>query len=110
MRELQFAGYSDDTFGLINDTKVDHDNCASGKPIVFKVYRESNDKEGMFVVGQYNAIPYCGAWLIGVSQLDDGMPLPAWVTDVSQAEHNEYTSIFTLCVPDDAVIEHVVTD
>ena len=32
MKELKFAGSSDDTFGVYGDIEMDYDNCANGKP------------------------------------------------------------------------------
>ena len=106
MRELQFSGYSDDTFGLVNDIGIDYDNCASMKPIVFKVCRESEPHVGLFVFGQYAVCPG-GTWVIGVTQLDEDFPLPNWITCIDQNEDCPYSPLLTMVVPDDVVVEHV---
>lgn len=67
MRELIFSGYSDDTFGLNNDTTFDVDNCASGEPILIRVYSPSLDN-GYIVSGQYYPKGLRG-WHIGLSAI-----------------------------------------
>lgn len=61
---LTCEGSSDDTFGVYGaGPDDDHDNCASGEPITFRV---SVGEDSLLVVGQY-APGQCGGWLIGVA-------------------------------------------
>lgn len=76
-----FNGYSDDTFGEYGVTNDDYDNCASGKPIRWRLTDEQGN--GLLVIGQYGCN---GAdWLIGVEPLDDG-PLPPWPIRIEQSD------------------------
>lgn len=63
----EFSGYSDDTFGEIL-TGDDYDNCASGKPIRYRVYSESQ-RCGVVVTGQF-CPPGSDGWMIGVAPID----------------------------------------
>ena len=69
MRKLQFSGYSDDTFGLINDIELDFDNCGDCTPIVFKIF-SSSESNGLLIGGQYYPKNFNG-WTIMVSPLLD---------------------------------------
>lgn len=65
---IEFSGYSDDTFGEHYLTNDYYDNCASGKPIRWRLYSESQDAE-LLVVGQY--CPFgAGGWLVGIAPAD----------------------------------------
>lgn len=94
MITLKFCGFSDDTFGEYSATNRDVDNCASGKPIQCKI---SSGKDALFVVGQYDRNKN-GCWDIGISQIDEDMPLPAWPMRFSA---EGYTTILEIDVPDD---------
>ncbi len=74
-----FHGKSDDTFGEYGRTNVDHDNCANGKPIVFRVVAHtSGGTEQLFVWGQYAPIPTGGpCWVVGVAPCEED-ELPRW--------------------------------
>jgi len=102
MKTLRFEGFSDDTFGETT-RGPEHDNCASMKPIIFKVWSESA-KDGLFVTGQYCPGPSTG-WMIGISRLsdDDSRPIPNWPM---RFEHGEkpYSPSLVIEAPDDAII------
>jgi hypothetical protein len=106
MKLLRFEGYSDDTFGEYGITNEDHDNCASGKRIVFKVW-SPGENDGLFVVGQYCPGPLTG-WMVGVGRLneDDDCPLPPWSMFIGRAER-PYTPTLIIEAPDDVTVEHV---
>jgi len=75
--ELRFEGYSDDTFGEYAIFNKEHDNCANGKPIIFKVF---NEKDSVLVFGQFCPGTAFG-WMIGVSRGEDNdeeTPMPNW--------------------------------
>lgn len=107
MKELQFEGYSDDTFGE-RTTREDYDNCASGEPIIFKVW-SATANDGIYVVGHYCPGPLTG-WMIGVGRLneDDYCHMPKWpmrfVADYVNGR--PYSPILVVEVPDDATVEH----
>lgn len=64
----EFSGYSDDTFGECTPRGDDFDNCASGKPIRYRLYSESQ-RAGLVVWGQF-CPPGCDGWLVGVAPID----------------------------------------
>lgn len=109
MKTLQFEGYSDDTFGEYAVTREDHDNCASGDPMTFKVWSKSAD-DGLFVVGQYCPGPASG-WLIGVARIDgaddDGPGLPDWPMRFTRSTERSYTPALLIEAPDDVTVEYV---
>lgn len=126
--KISFEGHSDDTFGWFISSggrrdpsaprEDDHDNAATGKPIVFRVADRSG--HGLFVWGLYSpahaprATPGC--WVIGIQQLDEGRPLPSWPMTWATAEcHNRtsafgYSPILEIDAPDDADITLVGAD
>lgn len=107
MKELWFEGSSDDTFGLTNDSTDDYDNCASGRPIEWRVWSPS-ERRGLLVVGQY-CPGSCDGWLIGVSRApgaddDIDVPLPPWVATIIKGERS-YSPRLVLTVPDDVEVD-----
>lgn len=108
MKTLRFEGYSDDTFGEYATANEDYDNCASGEPIVFKVWSISAN-DGLYVVGQYCPGP-CTGWLIGVARLndDDDRHMPEWPMrfERSADKNHTYSPALFIDAPDDATVEH----
>jgi hypothetical protein len=113
MKRLRFEGSSDDTFGE-NTTGEDYDNCASMKPIIFKVWSPSTN-DGLYVVGQYCPGPLTG-WMVGVGRLneDDDKRIPEWPISITPGETSPgrfatppYTSQLTIDAPDDVEVSHV---
>lgn len=104
MRTLMFCGSSDDTFGLVNDTEDDYDNCASGKPIEWLVESASEDKR-LIVFGQF--APYHGTgWLLGAMPHDPSnqdVPMPNWPTRI-RYDTCPYSPMLEIDVPDDATV------
>jgi len=102
MKELRFGGYSDDTFGEDTPRGDDYDNCASGKPIVFQI---KSGGEGLNIVGQYAGNDWQrwmpGCWLIGIQQMEEGIPIPNWSIRFETGKSG-YTPILIIEVPDDA--------
>jgi hypothetical protein len=112
MKTLRFEGSSDDTFGEMT-TREDYDNCASGEPIIFKVFSKAAD-EGFYVVGQYCPGPLTG-WMIGVGRHheDDDAHMPAWPMRIEQSlgKHpTPYSPTLIIEAPDDVTVEHVEED
>jgi len=108
MKTLRFEGYSDDTFGELT-TREDYDNCASGEPIIFKVWSgQAND--GLYVFGQYCPGPLTG-WMIGVGRLndDDDQHMPDWPIRLQSGidRDRSYSPQLIIDAPDDVIISHV---
>ena len=107
MKTLKFAGASDDTFGD-EETGTDHDNCANGKPMVFRVL-SSSVAEGLFVWGQYSGRDWPasapGCWVVGVQQLEEDVPLPGWPIRFETAP-NGYSPLLLIDAPDDVTVEY----
>ena len=99
MRVLRFHGYSDDTFGEYGVMDLDWDNCASGKPITFKV---TAGKESLYVTGQYNRLGN-GCWDVSVTQVREG-DNPTFPIRVF---FEVYSTVVEIEVPDDFIVEHV---
>ena len=104
-RVLIFQGHSDDTFGLVNDTTDDFDNCASGKPIDFLV---QHGGKGVIVTGQYapDRLPMAG-WVIGLSVFDPGYEdrsMPSWPAWFDRDDRYRGAVRLVLNVPQDAEI------
>ena len=99
---LIFYGNSDDTFGEYNHAHVDHDNCANGKPIVFRVAAHtSGGTEQLFVVGQFAPGP-CAGWLVGVAPVEEDA-LPSWPMRLVPGD-NGYTYALFIEAPDNVTI------
>jgi hypothetical protein len=107
-RLIEFYGYSDDNFAwsTIGERKYDgsaQDNCATGRPLVWKV---TAGDEGLFVWGLYmpkdapESTPGC--WVVGVQPLDEGVPLPDWQMTLTA---RDYTTVLMMAVPDGAKVE-----
>ncbi len=112
MKRIVFSGHSDDTFGwdlLDPDEKRiggdDHDDCAN---CTTRGYLVSTPDEGRIVVaGVYGKLP--GAtWTIGMGQMDEDEPWPAWAQPVWSAKG--YTPHMSLLVPDNAEVVLVSID
>lgn len=102
-KTLTFSGYSDDTFGC---RELDHDNCANGKPIVFRV-AANNGEESILVWGQFapQDTPAAG-WVVGVVNDDGGLeekPIPAWPMSL-RAGDTPYSPTLVITAPDDATV------
>lgn len=97
MKTLKFYGYSDDTFGEYNIINRDYDNCASGKPIRFKVTAQG---KALFVTGQYGR-NNTGTWDIGVS-MEDEDNRPEWDMKIY---FEGYSTVLEVVVPDAFVME-----
>ena len=103
MKTLRFEGYSDDTFGEYAVTKEDHDNCANGEPIVFKV-SSASAASGLYVTGQYCPGP-CTGWLIRIARAheNDDERVPDWPMRFVAGER-PYTPALLIDAPDDVTV------
>lgn len=96
MKQFIFSGHSDDIFmvdGAESDEFYPHNNMVTLKLV--------NDYDGMFVHGMYDPSKN-GCWMVGISQLDEDVPIPMyWKMDWSS---EGYTTVLTLTVPDDVQV------
>lgn len=114
MRPLIFHGYSDDTFGEYGRTNDDHDNCASGKPMRFRV---ADGSDSLIVVGWYADGPTAG-WMVGVepdvTTADDvePKPLPDWTITIrrSVAGETPYSPSLLIDAPASATVTYILAD
>lgn len=95
MKVLKFMGYSDDTFGEYGYSNIDHDNCASGKPITFEV--KAGGKT-IYVTGQYSRFGN-GCWGIEVAPAEEDN-LPDWQMEL---KFKGYTAVLNVYVPHDEI-------
>lgn len=108
MKEFQFQGRSDDTFGEYNTTRHDYDNCASGKPIEYLI-TAPGVIGGVLVTGQYGRRDIA-SWEISVAAYDKAHAdnhLPPWPIYFDHSE-SDYSPLLVVEAPDDAVL-HCLT-
>jgi len=109
MRDVEFRGSSDDTFGWYEPKTRrgdDHDDCANSKLRSFLVDSPSTGK--VIVAGVYGKCP--GAtWAVGMSPADEDVPLPPWAVRPVWSVDG-YTTVLHLEVPDDTTITLVSID
>lgn len=91
MKELRFYGGSDDLFEC--EGAFREEVYCFEKP---GIYHLKSSEGEMKVIGYYMDT---GLWSVGVSQVDEGIPLPEWTASYSKA--HEYSPMLTLQVPDD---------
>lgn len=106
---LKCEGSSDDTFGVYGaGPDDDYDNCATGKPISFRVSAKSDDG-ALIVVGQY-APGYCAGWLIGISSDEhpdyEDCPIPEWPMRFERSDA-DYSPRLIIEAPDDVIVRHL---
>ncbi len=102
MAELQFRGYSDDTFGEYLLTNIDSDNCGSGKPISFEV---SAGNEAIIVTGRYSPHDN-GCWEIGVMPKEEDMCI-YWECRI---DFDDYSPVLSISIPNVEDDEVVITN
>lgn len=85
-RTLVFEGKSDDTFGEFSVFNRQHDNCADGKPIRWRLFDVDTNDE-MIVFGEY-AVCERGSWMIGVSPSVDHQSIPDWTMRLGRSDHD----------------------
>ncbi len=96
-KTLTFFGYSDDNFAYEVDGKDEDEIGCYGKPAAYKV---SVGEVGLFIVGQYAPLDL-GSWMVGISQLDEDVPLPEWPISYSW---EGYSVRLSIVVPAEAVV------
>ncbi|MEG2665143.1 MAG: hypothetical protein RSE33_20415 [Hafnia sp.] len=96
MKELRFYGASDDLFecegaireeiGCFNRPGIYHLKSAEGEMQVVGYYLDS------------------GLWSVGISQISEDVPLPAWPVQY-QVHESGYSPLLTIQVPDDTALK-----
>ncbi|MCU1787486.1 hypothetical protein CUU54_01265 [Pectobacterium polaris] len=95
MKELKFYGMSDDLFmcdGAIREEIGVYRNPG--------IYHLKSSKGEMLVIACYTD---AGCWAIGIGQVNEGTPLPAWPTSFGQRDSG-YSAVLTIQVPDNTVL------
>ena len=99
MKELRFYGASDDLFECEGAIREEVD-CYNS---VGRYHLKSSEGE-VFIIGQYLD---SGLWSVGLSPVDEGVPVPDWACNYSIYEHG-YSTLLTMQVPDDTeLVEEV---
>lgn len=95
MKELRFYGASDDLFEC--EGAIREEIYCFNKPAIYHLKSVEGE---MQVVGYYLD---SGLWSVGVSQIAEDVPLPAWPVQYQVHEHG-YSPLLTLHVPDDTAL------
>lgn len=109
IRELRFYGQSDDLIECYDGDKhvleVDAWNKASGFVIT-----DPSTSEEMVVMGAYsiNNFPH-SCWLLGVSNVREGEPVPDWPVRYETAE-NGYSPVLIIEAPNRAMVRELNDD
>ena len=98
-RQIEFYGSSDDLFEIDGSRGSEPDEIGCfDRPAAVRV---STEREGLVVVANYAPISGLGCWTIGISPIDEDIPLPSWpMTWRTEG----YSTLLTLEAPDDALI------
>ena len=102
MKHLSLWGYSDDSAYITVSTETEEysesDDCY-GRVAYAEI---SNDKEGILV-----SFCYVGTWIIGIGQLDEGVPIPEWAEHptTQMMDDDAYTVALEFDAPDDIRIK-----
>lgn len=100
-RSLHLFGYSDDSAYITvienNGAQYHESDDCFGRPAFAEI---RNDNEGILV-----SFSYVGTWIIGIGQLDEGIPIPEWAEHpVTQMMED---GAYTVCLELDNVPEDV---
>ncbi|MFW5408683.1 hypothetical protein B7L51_008700 [Pectobacterium brasiliense] len=95
MKELKFYGMSDDLFEC--DGAIREEICMYRNPGIYHL--KSSDGE-MLVVACYTV---ASCWAIGIGQVNEDTPLPAWPASFGQWDSG-YSTVLTIQAPEDTYI------
>jgi hypothetical protein len=103
MRLLQFYGASDDLFEIEGSRRNEPDEISPSSAVKITL-----GDEGFIVSAHYGpALTPC--WAIGISQLDEDMPLPDWpIKFTTGAPSRGYSVVLNVEAPDDVVLTEIV--
>lgn len=103
MRTLKFYGASDDLFEIEGTTKDEPDEIGCfNSPVTVWV---GNEDEGIFITGMYAPNNSSSCWMIGISQMDEDMPLPDWEMSWGIGGRG-YSVELTIEVPEGVVVSN----
>ena len=105
-RTLKFYGASDDLFE-IDGTKgeePDEIGCFERVPTVKVAF---DDETGLFVTAHYAPNNSAATWMIGISQIEEDMPLPDWPMRWSAPGGRGYSVELEIDVPDGVIVTNV---
>ena len=102
-RTLKFYGASDDLFEVEGTKRGEPDEIGAFDCAV-SVEVSSDLHTGLIVTGLYSPADN-GCWMIGISQLDEDVPLPEWAQHFRVGARG-YSAELTLEVPDDVSVSH----
>jgi len=96
---LRFYGASDDLCEIDGDIREELDNCANGKPFVFRVGDINN---GVIVIVHYAAEKEsAGVWRVAAEQVDEDKPCP-WPIRI-ETKHGYSLALVVDCPPGTAL-------
>ena len=109
MRTIKIYGSSDDLFEI--------EGCLPGEPDEFGIYDKPGcvkiafpgSGHGLLVFAQYAPLNVAGAWMVGISQVDEDRPLPGWPMRWSVHERG-YSVQLEIDVPEGVVISRQGTE
>lgn len=115
MRTIKIYGASDDLFEVETDHR-DGEPDEIGCSHQLAAVKIAAGEDAIIVHGRYNATPGCAAWMIGISQVDEEIPLPAWpmtwgVTGAGTGYPRHkvgYSVLLTIEAPDNAEITEIL--
>lgn len=91
MKTLKFQGHSDDIFGEYKSVE-DEESIDGDTPVRIQV-GDALVVYGLYVDG--------GVWMVGISQVDDGVPIPDWPM---RWKSETYSIVLEIDVPDETEI------
>ena len=98
MRRMIFSGNSDDCRDITGDF-CEEEYCDVARVL-------ASDGSGFCVVWSYSEKVNNACWCIGFQQLDEDIPIPEWVKDVTiGTAPNGYSVQIGMTVPDDVWVE-----
>ncbi len=99
-RTLKFYGASDDLFECEGTIGGEPDEIAT---VDGAVVIEAMGGVGLQVTARYDGAHENGVWAIGITPLDEDIPLPCWPMEWKLGGRG-YSTELTITVPDDAVV------
>ena len=120
MRNLLIYGHSDDLVEIEENGEANPRARTDGEPdeipagsrndVVLQLL-DTVEHEGLVVVCHYAPRGTVPCWAIGIGQLDEGLPLPAWPiryrTDAEWVKAHGYSVGLEIEAPDEVVIEQL---
>lgn len=120
MRTIKIYGASDDLFEIDTDHRKDEPDeigCYDA-PAAVKITADGEmggGSNGLIVFGLYAPGSIAACWAVGISQLDEDVPLPTWpmtwgTWNRAGDDRVGYSVMLTIEAPDNAKIEQVLPE